>query len=201
MFERKNPSATPRPATPVPAPEKPPLPAAKAPLPPSASDLATPNDQGSGPRAVLPPVPFRATQESTSAKPAPEARQHGDRTLIVGRGIAFSAEISACDNLVVEGTVEARLPNAERVEITESGLFRGTAGTRDGDIGGRFEGELKVSGRLIVRSTGRVEGKIQYGELAVEAGGRIEGELRNINSKSDAKTEGSTDNTKKSVES
>jgi cytoskeletal protein CcmA (bactofilin family) len=105
---------------------------------------------------------------------------HEVRKLTVGRGIAFSGEISACDHLIVEGTVEARLPEGQRIEITETGLFRGTVVSAEADIGGRFEGEITVRGRLTVRATGRIEGKIQYGELAVEAGGTLEGDVRGI---------------------
>lgn len=191
MFERKPPpdsQPTATPARPIPSVEKPPIPPSKA-APPlaarpgeagSAGEIAAPSSR------KTPAQPFRPPLGAAAPAPRSDTPQHGERTLIVGRGIAFSAEISACDHLIVEGTVEARLPGAQRIDIAESGLFRGTAGTSEGDIGGRFEGELTVSGRLIVRSTGRIEGKIQYGELAVEAGGRIEGELRIISEKSGA---------------
>lgn len=100
------------------------------------------------------------------------------RKLTVGRDISLSGEITACDVLVVEGTVEAKLRDGHSIEITESGLFRGSVEIHDADIGGRFEGDLLVRGRLRVRSTGRIQGTIKYGELEVEAGGQIIGDVQ-----------------------
>ena len=126
-----------------------------------------------------PPIPARPTPVAASetTAPAPEAEE---RKLIIGRGIVLTAEIATCDQLVVKGTVEAQLPAAERIEISEGGIFRGKASAKDAEVGGTFNGELTVAGRLTIRSAGRIEGTIRYGELAVEAGGRIDGELHII---------------------
>jgi cytoskeletal protein CcmA (bactofilin family) len=86
--------------------------------------------------------------------------------------------VNACDHLIVEGTVEAKVRDCYRLEVAESGLFHGAVEIREAEIAGRFLGELIVQGRLSVRATGRVEGKIQYGELAVDAGGTLDGEVR-----------------------
>jgi len=191
MFERKSSGSgtTSRPAGPTPTEPKPVV-AGKT-LPPAPPRFGA-ADEGAGESPRLTPAqPVRLPLEAGKGEPV--AQQTDARKLIVGRGIAFSAEISACDHLVVEGTVEARLPEAQRVDIAESGLFRGTVGTNDADIGGRFEGELTVRGRLVVRSTGFVDGKVQYGELAVEAGGRIEGELHGIRNKPESKGVEKTD--------
>jgi cytoskeletal protein CcmA (bactofilin family) len=102
------------------------------------------------------------------------------RKLVVGPGIAFNGEISACDYLVVEGTVEARVKEGRRLEIADGGLFRGSVEIDEADIAGKFEGDLTVRGRLSLRGTGRIEGKLQYGELSVEAGGCIDGDIKHV---------------------
>lgn len=104
--------------------------------------------------------------------------EHGERKLIVGKGLSLSGEITACDVLVVEGKVEAKLTDGKMLEITESGQFRGSVEIENADIAGRYDGELTVHGRLTVRGTGRISGMIKYGELEVNAGGQIIGELQ-----------------------
>lgn len=99
------------------------------------------------------------------------------RRMIVGRDIGLSGEISACEHLVVEGTVQAAMFTARRLDVLEPGLFAGAAEVQDAVIAGRFEGRLVVSGRLTVKSTGRLYGDIQYGVLEVEGGGRMEGQI------------------------
>lgn len=102
----------------------------------------------------------------------------GARRLIVGSEITLSGEIHACDQLIIQGTVEARVPDGKRVEISETGLFKGTADIHEADIAGAFEGELVCRGRLTLRATGRISGDISYGELEIEAGGQIDGNIQ-----------------------
>ncbi len=132
-------------------------------------------NQGS---AMPMPGPGARRPDGSTAKPE-ELRK-----LTVGRDIALTGEISACDYLVVEGTIEARVREGKRMEIADCGLFRGTVEIDEADIAGRFEGDITVHGRLRVRATGRIDGKVQYGELEVEAGGHIEGELHSTKGKS-----------------
>ena len=113
------------------------------------------------------------------AAPAPSASLASDqRRLIVGRDISLNGEIGSCDILVVEGTVEAKLRDGRSIEIAETGLFKGSVEIDEADIGGRFEGDITVRGRLTVRSTGKINGSIKYGELAVEAGGQLTGDIQ-----------------------
>lgn len=92
----------------------------------------------------------------------------------VGPGIKLKGEISDCDTLVVEGTVEATL-KSEFLEVAEGGTYTGTATVTDAEIHGKFEGELTVTGVLQIRSTGHVTGTIKYGRIEVESGGEIAG--------------------------
>jgi cytoskeletal protein CcmA (bactofilin family) len=98
--------------------------------------------------------------------------------LIVGREISLSGEINSCDQLVVEGSVEANLQNCREVDIAESGLFKGSASIDTAEVNGRFEGTLTVRNRLFIRSSGRVSGTIRYGQLEVECGGQITGDIQ-----------------------
>lgn len=100
-----------------------------------------------------------------------------ENKLTIGRGITMSGEIKSCNYLVVEGTVEAVLSGASVLEVAESGMFFGAVEIEEATIAGRFEGELTVNGRLIVRSTGSIKGTVHYKELEVEAGAVIDGRL------------------------
>ncbi|HWK46761.1 MAG TPA: polymer-forming cytoskeletal protein [Stellaceae bacterium] len=128
------------------------------------------------------------TDTSTSFAPAPPAasptpsRQNeaSTRQLIVGREISLSGEITACDRLVVEGSVEANLANCRDIDIAESGLFKGSASIEEAEIRGRFDGELTVRKRLLIRSTGKVVGTIRYGQIEIECGGQISGDIQSV---------------------
>jgi cytoskeletal protein CcmA (bactofilin family) len=135
------------------------------------------------PDPVRPPVepmrPAELTPRQTSPLPPGRRSADGDlRKLIVGREISLSGEITSCDQLIVEGSVEANLTNCRDVDIAESGLFKGSATVEEVEVRGRFEGNLIVRKRLYIRATGRVSGAIRYGQIEIECGGQISGDIQ-----------------------
>jgi cytoskeletal protein CcmA (bactofilin family) len=153
-----------RPAAPVAAP------AARAPsMPPRSPDLPR---SGEGPRP--PELPRRPGDPAAASR-----RNDGEvRKLIVGPQITLSGEVNSCDMLIIEGSVEANLTNCRDVDIAESGLFKGSAAIEEAEIRGRFEGNLVVRKRLMIRATGRVSGTIRYGQIEIECGGQISGDIQ-----------------------
>lgn len=127
------------------------------------------------PRRADAPAAASTAAAQPAASPAAGAPQTDSKKLIVGRGINLNGEIRTCDSLVVEGTVEAVLSDCRSVELAPTGQFKGSATIEVADISGRFDGELTVNGRLTVRATGKVLGKIHYGQLEIERGGIISG--------------------------
>lgn len=100
------------------------------------------------------------------------------KKLIVGRDIALSGSINACEKLIVEGRVEANISDCQEIEIAETGTFKGEASIDVAEISGIFEGTLTARELLLVRNTGRITGSIRCGRLEVERGGKIEGDIR-----------------------
>jgi cytoskeletal protein CcmA (bactofilin family) len=139
------------------------------------------------PRSPDPPRPAADAAKPTeavrpggpAASPMPARGAENDsRKLIVGREITLSGEIKSCDQLLVEGSVEANLQNSRHMDIAESGLFKGSASIEEAEIRGRFEGSLTVRKRLMIHATGRVSGTIRYGQIEIECGGQISGDVQ-----------------------
>ncbi len=149
----------------------------------SMQSPATPRAMPDAPRSMSPataPHLRRSPEPSHSrraATPVDRGGDTGERKLTVGKGLSLAGEITACDVLVVEGKVEAKLSDGKLLEITETGQFRGSVEIENADIAGRYDGDLTVHGRLTLRGTGRITGIIKYGELEVNAGGQIIGEM------------------------
>ncbi len=134
-------------------------------------------------RRNVPAVAMGSQRRPTSiSMPMQEQRRpdltSSERRLIVGRDIALAGEIDECDQLVVEGTMEATLRAGKRLDVYQTGLYRGSATVQEADIAGRFEGELNVAGRLRLRGTSQVSGNIRYSEIEVEAGAQISGQFQ-----------------------
>lgn len=121
---------------------------------------------------------FRADLGRRASEPAAKRESAHSKTLTVGRDIVLSGQISACEKLVVEGRVEASLTDSKSIEIAENGTFKGSVEIDEAEISGEFDGALVVRQRLFVRATGRVKGKVRYGELEVERGGQVSGDVQ-----------------------
>lgn len=128
------------------------------------------------------PAPAAAAPRPAGFSAAPAASTGEDkskkRILTVGNDILLKGEIATCDRLVIEGAVDAKLNDVHTVEIAETGSFKGSAQIEDAEISGLFEGDLVVRNRLIIYSTGKVRGKITYGEIEIERGGELTGEIK-----------------------
>jgi cytoskeletal protein CcmA (bactofilin family) len=124
------------------------------------------------------------TKPTTSVAPTgiDKSIKAGRRVLTVGNDILLKGEIATCDRLVIEGKVDATLNDVHTVEISESGSFKGSAQIEDAEISGLFEGDLVVRNRLVIYATGKVRGKITYGEIEIERGGEMTGEIKTVGS-------------------
>ncbi|MGN1057485.1 MAG: polymer-forming cytoskeletal protein [Comamonas sp.] len=115
---------------------------------------------------------------SSAATSAPSSvSDHGGSKLTVGPNIKLKGvEITDCDTLVVEGTVEATM-DSRVIQIAQQGAFHGSAEIDIAEIHGEFVGSLTVREKLVIHSTGKVSGKIRYGKIVVEEGGQLSGEI------------------------
>jgi cytoskeletal protein CcmA (bactofilin family) len=116
----------------------------------------------------VPEIPRRTIDlpGAPTRKPVPGQRGGPEgKRLTVGREISLSGEITACETLIVEGSVEATLENSQFLVIDEA------------VIAGNFDGTLTARERLTVKSTGRITGHVKFTRIEIELGGEIDGEI------------------------
>ena len=119
------------------------------------------------------PAPVAPQPGGTAASSAKD----GESRLTVGPNIKLKGvEITDCDTLVVEGSVEATM-DSRVIQISERGSFKGSAEIDIAEIRGEFDGNLTVRQKLVVYATGKVTGHIRYGKIVIEEGGQLSGEI------------------------
>ena len=163
-----------------------------APRTPGSSTLGGTSSLGSASSSAQ---PFSAPA-ATPAPATPAAPESGAK-LTVGPNIKLKGvEITDCDTLVVEGTVEATM-NSRVIQIAEQGAFKGSAEIDIAEVRGTFDGNLTVRQKLVIFSTGKVTGKIRYGKIVIEEGGQLSGEITfGTSGNSDSKSSYSTSTAK-----
>jgi cytoskeletal protein CcmA (bactofilin family) len=131
---------------------------------------------------VRPNTPNGAALAAAATAPtAPAANSvampEGEAKLTVGPNIKLKGvEITDCDTLVVEGSVEATM-DSRMIQISERGSFKGSAEIDVAEIRGAFDGNLTVRQKLVIYATGKVTGRIRYGKVVIEEGGQLSGEI------------------------
>ena len=75
--------------------------------------------------------------------------------------------------------METNISECRELEISSGGLFKGEAKIEIAEIAGEFVGSLSAN-LLILRKSGRVSGRLTYGQLEVERGGEISGDISKI---------------------
>ena len=119
-----------------------------------------------------------STSTASSTQTPPLATTESGSRLIVGPNIKLKGvEITDCDTLVVEGTVEATM-DSRVIQIMANGAFKGSADIDIAEIHGQFDGNLTVRDKLVIFSQGKVNGKIRYGKVVIEEGGQLSGDVQ-----------------------
>ncbi len=101
----------------------------------------------------------------------------GDGVVLIGKGTSVVGEIGNCSKVEIQGHLEGSIV-AESIVVGEGGSIRGGLHVVHAEVQGFVDGDVLVEDLLEVRSTGRVNGEVAYGKLAVEAGGDIVGAIR-----------------------
>lgn len=115
--------------------------------------------------------PALDTPQASNGKPASTSR------LTVGPHIKLKGvEITDCDTLVVEGSVQASM-DSRVMQIAEGGAFSGSAQIDEAEIRGDFDGQLTARHKLTLYSTAKVKGQIRYGKLVMEEGAQLSGDV------------------------
>ncbi|MBC6405214.1 MAG: polymer-forming cytoskeletal protein [Rhodospirillales bacterium] len=105
------------------------------------------------------------------------AQEETVHRLTIPPAVTISGEIRQAEELTIEGRLEADIHGTRTLEIAESGSFVGNAEVELADIQGRVDGNLTITKQLIIRSSGRVTGRVRYRDLYIEAGGRLAGQV------------------------
>lgn len=150
------------------------------PLNPNAPSAAPQFNNPANPGAYTPPGSSYGAGSSAASTPAMASTpvKEGGSKLTVGPNIKLKGvEITDCDTLVVEGTVEATM-DSRLMQISQQGAFKGAAEIDIAEIHGEFDGTLTVRQKLVIYATGKVTGKIRYNKVVIEEGGQLSGEIQ-----------------------
>lgn len=96
--------------------------------------------------------------------------------IFIGEGVTVTGSFSIPGRAVVNGTLNGEL-SADELLVGKQGQLTGQITVRNADVHGETNDTLTASNHLVIRGTGRVNGKASYGELEIERGGLVAGTI------------------------
>jgi cytoskeletal protein CcmA (bactofilin family) len=110
---------------------------------------------------------------------APEARvpDAAPRVSVLGPTLRFRGELSAQEDLNVQGSVEGSITHTQSLTIGTDGSMKGDIRARVIVIEGKVEGDLYATESVHIRATARVKGNVFAPRIAIQDGAFFQGQV------------------------
>ncbi len=113
----------------------------------------TPTPRAAEAKAAEPRAPEARTPEVRVPEPAPRAS-------VLGPTLRFRGELSAQEDLIVQGSVEGSITHTQSLTIGTDGSMKGDIRARVIVIDGKVEGDLYATESVSIRATAKVKGNV-----------------------------------------
>ena len=132
-----------------------------------------------------PRTPTQRAAETKATEPravevrAPEVRatEAAPRASVLGPTLRFRGELSAQEDLVVQGSVEGSITHAQCLTIGTDGLMTGNIRARVIVIDGKVDGDLYATESVNIRATAKVKGNVFAPRVAIQDGAFFQGQV------------------------
>jgi cytoskeletal protein CcmA (bactofilin family) len=138
----------------------------------------------SGPEPMTPrPEPRTPGQRAAEPKGVearvPEAKvaDATPRTSVLGPTLRFRGELSAQEDLLVQGCVEGSITHTQSLTIGTDGTMKGNIRARVIVIDGKVDGDLYATESVNIRATAKVKGNVFAPRIAIQDGAFFQGQV------------------------
>ncbi len=122
----------------------------------------------------------RGSEVKVSEAPrAPDARavEVAARGSILGPTLKFRGELSAQEDLIVQGSVEGSINHTQSLTIGTDGLMKGDIRARVIIVDGKVEGDLYATESISIRATAKVTGNVYAPRVGIADGAFFFGQV------------------------
>ncbi len=148
----------------------------------AASEPLTTRPEPREPR-VEPRIPVPRAQEARATPAAVEPRaaearaSEAPRASVLGPTLKFRGELSAQEDLIIQGTVEGSITHTQSLTIGTDGGMKGNIRARVIVIDGKVEGDLYATESVNIRATAKVKGNVFAPRVAITDGAFFQGQI------------------------
>jgi cytoskeletal protein CcmA (bactofilin family) len=121
----------------------------------------------------------RAPQPRAAEPRAPEARapEPAARASVLGPTLRFRGELSAQEDLIIQGSVEGSITHTQSLTVGTDGSMKGDIRARVIIIDGKVEGDLYATESVNIRATAKVKGNVFAPRVGIIEGAFFQGQV------------------------
>jgi cytoskeletal protein CcmA (bactofilin family) len=129
------------------------------------------------------PTQRAAETKATEPRPievrAPEVRapEAAPRASVLGPTLRFRGELSAQEDLIVQGSVEGSITHTQSLTIGTDGSMTGNVRARVIVVDGKVEGDLYATESVNIRATAKVKGNVFAPRVGISEGAFFQGQI------------------------
>src|SRR5580658_10852439 len=114
------------------------------------------------------------TEKSDMSNPYNNAT---DRTSVLGPTLYFKGELSADEDLLIQGRVEGSVTHTQRLTVGAQGTVKANIRAQLIIVEGTVEGDLQAEKSVSVRDTAKVSGNIYAPSVSINEGANFSGSI------------------------
>jgi cytoskeletal protein CcmA (bactofilin family) len=118
--------------------------------------------------------PPRAAEPRAPEHRAPDA---APRASVLGPTLRFRGELSAQEDLIVQGSVEGSITHTQNLTVGTDGTMKGDIRARVIVIDGKVEGDLYATESVSIRATAKVKGNVFAPRVGITEGAFFQGQI------------------------
>ena len=143
--------------------------------PPRAAEPRMPEPRASEHRAPEHRAPEHRVPEARSTEA--RAQEAAPRASVLGPSLRFRGELSAQEDLIIQGSVEGSITHTQSLTVGTDGSMKGDIRARVILIDGKVEGDLYATESVTIRATAKVKGNVFAPRVGITEGAFFQGQI------------------------
>jgi cytoskeletal protein CcmA (bactofilin family) len=120
----------------------------------------------------------RVPQPKAAEPRAPEARvADAPRASVLGPTLRFRGELSAQEDLIIQGSVEGSITHTQSLTVGTDGTMKGDIRARVIIVDGKVDGDLYATESVSIRATAKVKGNVFAPRVGITEGAFFQGQI------------------------
>lgn len=129
------------------------------------------------PRVDPRPPGARPPEHRAPEARAPEVRADVPRASVLGPTLRFRGELSAQEDLIIQGSVEGSITHTQSLTVGTDGTMKGDIRARVIIVDGKVEGDLYATESVSIRATAKVKGNVFAPRVGITEGAFFQGQV------------------------